>query len=567
MKLENLYNDYLTDVYRYSMFRLHSREEAEDVTSETFLRVANDLNQNIENWRLWLIGIARNVIREKYRKDSKSAPLDDEVIDMKEDDSDIAQIELDAETIEMIKQKLDELDDDTREVIILKIWEEMNFAQIAQVTETKESTVKLRYYRGLEKIKLAMGERKKSKKLYAFTLPILVLAIGQIKVDAAYMPSQAFLSKFLSKENMFAKLKAIKPAYWIAAGVGVLVLGVVAVVMLLSLSSAAMNQAQNNSSSSSSTTTTVSSTTSSTSSAPTFACAANETVYENTEYGFKSCVPAGESLTYKVNAPTAAMQNTGNFCITANGQPFCLVSIPLAKVATSAPAGMVFNKQNVMYKFAVPTVADQTEFSTTCAQLNAANCALAKKLVTFVQNFTTFSSKTFTSAACDLSVDLPLQADYTPTSAFNADGTLNQKKFDKTAAAYWVFEEPKYNGDDSSRVTISYTPAGLTSYPCGSGCVGETRIDIACKNSSQTQAAYITEFKNQMLNGASGVKLTNESDTKIGNITAHAMKFENVPETSGIYNLFANGKMRYNIYYYGDYSGLQAVLDSLKFGL
>jgi RNA polymerase sigma-70 factor (ECF subfamily) len=566
MKLENLYNDYLTDVYRYSMFRLHNREEAEDVTSETFVRVSENLNQDIDNWRLWLIGIARNVIREKYRKDSKSDPLGDEVIDIKEDDSDVAQVELDSETVEMIKQKLDELDDDTREVIILKIWEEMNFEQIAQIMETKETTVKLRYYRGLEKIKLAMGERKNSKKLYAFTLPILVLAIGQIKVDAAYMPSQAFLSKFLNQQSMFVKLKAIKPAYWVAAGVGVLVIGVVAVMMLLSLSSAAMNQSQNNSSSSSSTTTTTtSSTSSSTSSASTFACAANETVYENTEYGFKSCVPAGESLTYKVNAPTAAKQNIGNFCITANGQPFCLVYIPLAAANTTAPSGMTFNKQNALYKFSVPTTDDQTEFATTCAQLNTANCALAKKLVSFVKNFTTFSSKTFISKACDLSVDLPLQDNYKGIDLIlgpNPNGDIR-------APFRWAFVEPKYdNNSGDNNVVIAYSPDGITGYPAGPGALRDTRIDITCKKSTDSQASAVAAYKNLMLNsGNTSAKLVSESDKQLGNVTVHQMQFENIPDGGGVDNVYANGKMTYYIHYYGNYAGLQTVLDSLKFGL
>lgn len=180
--IEKLYTDYARDVYRYSVFKLRNTENAEDVTSETFLRLMKkESMKDISNQKVWIISTARNVIYEQYRKLKKEEPLNDtegfEPVDHLEQVENKA---IDSETIEMIKEKLDLLGEETREIIILKVWEDMQFDEIAKIVDEKESTVKLRYYRGLEKLKVLVGEKQQGKKMYALSLPLLVLGIAEI---------------------------------------------------------------------------------------------------------------------------------------------------------------------------------------------------------------------------------------------------------------------------------------------------------------------------------------------------------------------------------------------------
>lgn len=200
MNIQNVYDLYVKDVYRYSFYKLGNKDEAEDVTSETFLRILQKGRLNeIENIKAWIITIARNVIYERYREKKKFSASDssDEVINIVDEDTDLEKTTLDNAVIEEIKSKLNELDEEVREIIILKIWEGLKFNEIAEVIGVKESTVKLKYYRGLEKIKLMLGEDK-SKRYYAIAVPTIVLAIKSISGTSALLPSKTFMANLAS---------------------------------------------------------------------------------------------------------------------------------------------------------------------------------------------------------------------------------------------------------------------------------------------------------------------------------------------------------------------------------
>ncbi|MCA9386893.1 RNA polymerase subunit sigma-70, partial [Candidatus Dojkabacteria bacterium] len=47
------------------------------------------------------------------------------------------------------REKINELDEQTSEIILLKVWEEMTFLEISEIVDMKEDAVKKRYYRGI----------------------------------------------------------------------------------------------------------------------------------------------------------------------------------------------------------------------------------------------------------------------------------------------------------------------------------------------------------------------------------------------------------------------------------
>lgn len=207
MEIAKVYKEFSKDVFRYCMFHLHNKESAEDCTSETFSRwIANKSAPNsFEELKPWLIGVARNVIREKYREISK-AKLETSQVEIVDEVS-VENEALNAELVEVIKQELDKLDDTTREVIILKIWEDFTFKQIAEVIEESESNTKLIYYRGLEKIKIQLGERDKGKKLYAaLPLPILAGALKHLGSATEYSISTSFQAGLIQTTNLSTNL-------------------------------------------------------------------------------------------------------------------------------------------------------------------------------------------------------------------------------------------------------------------------------------------------------------------------------------------------------------------------
>src|ERR1044072_590931 len=74
-----LYEKYSSRVYFLALSELHSRDDAEDVRAETFLRVIQALREDKlrkpESLSSFIVGIALNIIREHNRTGAKVQPL------------------------------------------------------------------------------------------------------------------------------------------------------------------------------------------------------------------------------------------------------------------------------------------------------------------------------------------------------------------------------------------------------------------------------------------------------------------------------------------------------------
>src|SRR5687767_1478627 len=67
---ESWYREHRTSVYRYIRFRLATREAAEDVTSEVFMKALRSFERydaRLASPRTWLLRIARNAVTDHLR--------------------------------------------------------------------------------------------------------------------------------------------------------------------------------------------------------------------------------------------------------------------------------------------------------------------------------------------------------------------------------------------------------------------------------------------------------------------------------------------------------------------
>ena len=71
----NLYDLYVEKIYRFVYFKINNKEEAEDITSEVFLKTWNYLMENdkkeLSSFSGLIYRIARNSIVDHYRKKAK----------------------------------------------------------------------------------------------------------------------------------------------------------------------------------------------------------------------------------------------------------------------------------------------------------------------------------------------------------------------------------------------------------------------------------------------------------------------------------------------------------------
>lgn len=154
-----LYREYAPKLYSYCYFRVHSKEDAEDLASKVFMKTWDYLAQGnqIENMRAFLYRSAHNLVVDFYKTSKKDREVsihafDGETIDIP-DDSNIAGDVEKKHLIESILQQLDDLPDDYKELIILRYVNDLSIKEIAEATGMTQNNTSVKLYRATEKLK------------------------------------------------------------------------------------------------------------------------------------------------------------------------------------------------------------------------------------------------------------------------------------------------------------------------------------------------------------------------------------------------------------------------------
>jgi RNA polymerase sigma-70 factor (ECF subfamily) len=139
-----LFELYHQPIFRYLYYRTSDPNTAEDLTGDVFLRMVRALpGYRIQNlpFQAWLFQIARNVAIDHYRKNSNHPEVEfHENIPAAAGDPDTV-LELTL-TSEILKQALIRLNEDQRDVILLRFVEQMPIALVAQTLHKSEDAVK-----------------------------------------------------------------------------------------------------------------------------------------------------------------------------------------------------------------------------------------------------------------------------------------------------------------------------------------------------------------------------------------------------------------------------------------
>jgi len=163
--LDELIVRYQHRLLRYLLFLTSSRELAEDLFQEVWMRVLVRGGQFNGKARFdtWLFTIARNLVID-YRRKRTLASLDELFDGAGEDDRPMSFEVSDTqptpferfaslEDRQRVSEALMQVDTLYREVLVLRFHEDLSLQEIASVTRAPLSTVKSRLYRGLAAIK------------------------------------------------------------------------------------------------------------------------------------------------------------------------------------------------------------------------------------------------------------------------------------------------------------------------------------------------------------------------------------------------------------------------------
>ena len=156
-----LYEEYYSRIFGYILKRVADVEIAEDITSETFLKVLKKLWTF--KWKgipfsAWLYRIASNETANFYRKKKKLVSL--EKISEPAADSDIlGEIVVAQEELEKHKdflalhKKISQLSLQDQEVIYLRFFEKKKIKEISEILGKKEGTIKSLLHRAIKKLR------------------------------------------------------------------------------------------------------------------------------------------------------------------------------------------------------------------------------------------------------------------------------------------------------------------------------------------------------------------------------------------------------------------------------
>jgi RNA polymerase sigma-70 factor (ECF subfamily) len=153
-----LYDRYAADVFRFALLLAGERSDAEDITSETFVRVWTSPEPiRTETVKGYLFTIARNVHRQRLRKHAREQPLDTHDPRSPAPDP-AAQAEHRAEA-EAVMRELASLNETDRSALTMHVFDGLPYVEIARVLNLSLATVKIRIYRA----RLALARAREGK--------------------------------------------------------------------------------------------------------------------------------------------------------------------------------------------------------------------------------------------------------------------------------------------------------------------------------------------------------------------------------------------------------------------
>ena len=152
-------------VYNLALSIVKKKEDAEDVTQETYLRLwraASELKLE-SSLKLSILRTARNLALDLIRKNSKRDEIDTVILDAEgEFEIDIADDSPDSRPDEsylrkiekeVVRRSIEELPAAAREIIVLRDIEGLSYTEIAEMLGLTEGTLKSKLFRARERLR------------------------------------------------------------------------------------------------------------------------------------------------------------------------------------------------------------------------------------------------------------------------------------------------------------------------------------------------------------------------------------------------------------------------------
>ncbi|MBL6661342.1 MAG: sigma-70 family RNA polymerase sigma factor [Flavobacteriaceae bacterium] len=154
--LEQLINRHQLQIFNFINSKINDRDTSEDLFQDTFIKVIRTLKSGAYNeegkFLPWVMRIAHNLVIDHFRKSNRIPTVgnkeDFDIFQFISDNSPNAESTLVQEQVLKDLQKLiQELPEDQKEVLIMRLYRDMSFKEIAENTNVSINTAlgRMRY--------------------------------------------------------------------------------------------------------------------------------------------------------------------------------------------------------------------------------------------------------------------------------------------------------------------------------------------------------------------------------------------------------------------------------------
>jgi RNA polymerase sigma-70 factor (ECF subfamily) len=197
-------NEYAKPVYFLALKILSNKEDAEDITQETFIQMYQKIGdlREPETFPTWLNRIASNKCTDFLRKRRITVDIGDDEIAQSEfiEETDpllVPKKAFDkAETARIIIEIIDQLPLPQRVCVYYYYYERLTIAQIAENLAVNESTVKNRLALARDKIRKAIEEIEKEDGIKLYALPLMISPVLYMALKEFELPQEALNTMF-----------------------------------------------------------------------------------------------------------------------------------------------------------------------------------------------------------------------------------------------------------------------------------------------------------------------------------------------------------------------------------
>lgn len=155
-QFESAYREHADPLYGYAFRRLGDEAAAQDLVSDAFfkaLRALDRFDESKGSVKNWLYSIASRLMVDKWRKEAPLVDDPDAAEAVPDGAPDPARAAIAADDLRRAVAALADLPADTREVVSLRIWEDLPFADIAAILGIREDAAKMRFSRGIARVR------------------------------------------------------------------------------------------------------------------------------------------------------------------------------------------------------------------------------------------------------------------------------------------------------------------------------------------------------------------------------------------------------------------------------